>query len=318
MISNDLGEDTLYRYPGASLRLRFTAGPDSATLTISPPSTVTRVDGIPNMYIMELTDLQQGITPVCVGSRLGDRQAMECINLVVERPAVRGRTRELRSAIIGRKYNPSTQWESGHIPDAHYQTVVELNGTTWSRPGTQFQDADLPEEMIVRENADAPIIRVYWRPDGTFDRSRWALLLSTVEAERGNGVIWPGEVRVSYQAPEQTEGFEFALPLDLGSDKTEQVLELDGIKLSQNLGPFTTRGIDEAGIYCEECAKLGISAELVKRDEFYWKLRLHIDTEKAREIYSCGRTLPMMIDMTGRGNTHSGGTITVKILPYGN
>jgi hypothetical protein len=214
---------------------------------------------------------------------------------------------------VGRKYNPSSEWENTRIPQAHFHTVVEADGKVLlDRSGTQFRDEDLPSSMIYRETTRDLKATVYWKPAGTEDRSRWVALVASYtrsdvlihngKKDVGTDSGWP-----SYLAPQHVQGFEF-------------VWEISARSLKVDLGPIVLKQqIDEkrfvsvkAQVRCQECEEYGAIPQLIQVDDTLWTLVLYADPTRLKPAID-GKQLYININMTGRGGAAGVGTVSVLV-----
>jgi hypothetical protein len=312
------GSDTVYWYAaGVPFHQRVYARPSGAHLTASGSARLERVGSGKGEYLLTVENLMPGQAVICVNAEYHGVRSRNCLLVVVMQPELRGGIDGWQGmhATVGRKYNPSSQWLSREIPDAHYQTVVEIDGrVVFDRPGTSFPDAELPAELMIEEGMKQVKTVVYWKPGGTDDRVQWVPLLSNFEP----GIrIAPSrrELLIDYPAPEQVEGFEFDWML------TPEALKADfgPIVLRQTIGTGKYGGV-QAAVNCPDCSEYGIVPRLVREDETRWSLRMEAaDTdEHLREAAISGKRFALVIDMRGRGGSSGTGTVVVNVkLPAG-
>ena len=212
-------------------------------------------------------------------------------------------------ATIGMKYNPSSSWTHPEIPRSYYRTIVEFNNAVvFDQPGVSFSDSLLPDALIVRENLRKLRVRVFLRPNGTSDSSRWILLLSNDPS--APAAVRPGEVRIYYRAPEHYDGFGY-------------VWEITPRKNTERFGPIVLKqqtGSGEndyspvrADVTCENCAELGVTCRLIQVDDFNWELLMEANLKKVRPSID-GKQCDIIIDMVGKGGAVNVSVVVIDVV----
>jgi hypothetical protein len=178
--------DTLYWYRGAPITLRVVAAPREADIAVSG-GRLEWLDAAQGILVATLDAPQVGTTPICLTATRKRQVSESCLSAVVHEPQMIGGIDRwgALSAQVGRTYDPSSDWQSLQIPQAHYQTVVEFDGATvFHGPGTRFDVGSLPPAMTLASGVKSIRTRVYWRPGGTADMMQWVVLASTDPSDR--------------------------------------------------------------------------------------------------------------------------------------
>lgn len=306
--------DTIYWYDSAPFTVPVTLGPKEGSRDVSGGARLTPVDQARNLFAATIDNPQAGITPIIAKAMNAGMVASDEKYLVVEKPALRYKKgidqwKGMR-AIVGRKYNPTSDWMSPFIPDDHYQTVVEINGNkVFDSPGVSFKEGDLPNEMMVTEGTKTIATTVYWKPGGIADRSKWVPILSNTPGVQAS-IVATRPVDISYQAPEHTDGYEFDFVLTPKNLKKD----FDGIILQQRLSDTRSIGV-QATASCQECSDNGLSVRLIPGvDEKTWTLHVEADRAKLKPTIN-GKRFEVEINMTGRGGVSNTSAVifTVKV-----
>lgn len=184
--------DTVYTYVGAPTNLFVTASSELDSVRAIGSAQIIASDSVNGRITLTIEKPPIGILPVCVTARHHGEVVTMCCSLVGYIPTMRRGIREWPALKreVGTKYNPSSEWLAGeeYFSNAEYQTVVERDGlVVFDRQGTTFTDAELPEPLFIADDAVALRTLVYWRPNGTMDRSRWMLLAASSNDE--NAVV---------------------------------------------------------------------------------------------------------------------------------
>jgi hypothetical protein len=103
-------------------------------------------------------------------------------------------------------YDPSSEWANPAIPGDHYQTVVTIKGAeVLNRPGVTFKNlpADVQKAMTVTDGTKPEdiVTRIYWKPGGTPDQSRWVLLMTNQPDPKAVIQLEKKKMKVSYRPP---------------------------------------------------------------------------------------------------------------------
>jgi hypothetical protein len=298
------GSDTLYWYTGMPVEIPIIAGPAGGTVTVSDNATLTPIYPEAGRYRATISNPETGYNEVCVTVEQQGRKASQCMWVVVEQPEMStgiDRWPGMR-AMIGRKYNPSSEWKSLAIPAAHYQTVVEIDGRiVFDRPGTSFREGALPYEMVVTENMKNIRTTVYWKPNGTFDRAEWMPLVTNSDPSSRR------RFEIAYPVPEQTEGFEFDWRITPRSMRAD----FGPIVLKQSIGQGRHIGV-EAAASCDECVESGILPRLIQSDDVTWQLAMNVDLVRLKSV-SNGKQFDVALMLQGRGGTSGFGVVKVTV-----
>ncbi len=306
--------DTIYWYDAAPFTVPVTLGPKEGSKDVSGGARLTPIDQARNLFAATIDNPQAGMTPIIAKATNAGMVASDEKYLVVEKPQLRYKKgvdqwKGLK-ALIGRKYNPSSDWVSPFIPDDHYQTVVTINGNTaFDRPGVSFKDADLPNELMVSEGTKNIVTTVYWKPGGIADRTKWVPVLTSQPGTTA-AIVANKPVDINYQAPEHTDGFEFEMPI---TSKSLQK-DFDGIILQQRLGDNKFIGV-QATASCQECSDYGLNVRLIPGgDDRTWTLHVEADRQKLKPAIN-GKRFEVEINMQGKGGVNNTSAIvfTVKV-----
>lgn len=292
----EVGRDTVYWYAGAPLRLRVKLGPKEGARDV-PLATLTTIDETNNRFEAEFTGLQEGMNIITAQARNSAGQtAVDERKVVVQRPELKTPRYRGSKAVVGNKYNPTSEWKSTDIPPSDYQTVVTMDGRqVFDQSGTNFKPAELPNELIVGDAVREIKTIVYWKPGGTADRSKWVPLLSTDPAV--DAPIKPGAVTKEYPAPEQ-EGigdFTFVLTPTRFNETFSPLV----FKQKTGAGAADYSDIDEAELSCEECEAFGVSGRLSKVDGVNWSLIVDVDKKKVKPTIN-GHKFEFAVILKGR------------------
>jgi hypothetical protein len=300
----EAGSDTLYWYMGVPVEIPIIAGPARGTVSLSANATLTPVNAEMGRYRATLSNPEEGSNEVCVTVEEDGRKASQCIQVVVWQPEmVTGIDRwSGMRAMIGRKYNPSSEWKSLDIPAAHYQTVVDIDGReVFNRFGISFREGELPDDMMVTEGMKDIHTTIYWKPNGTADRTRWVAIATNF------GTASRRRFEISYPAPEQIEGSEF----DWLITSRSPTVKFGPIVLVQNLGHGKQLGVKPT-LSCDECAEFGVSASLHQNDETEWELSMSADPSQLNPAIN-GRHFKIFLMLEGRGGATAAGSVDVTV-----
>lgn len=305
--------DTIYWYDAAPFTVPVTLGPKEGTKDVGGARLV-QVDQARNLFAATIDNPAAGVTPIIAKATNAGMVASDEKYLVVEKPALRYKKgvdqwKGMR-AVVGRKYNPSSDWMSPFIPDDHYQTVVSINGNqVFDHPGVSFKDPELPNEMLVAEATKNIETTVFWKPGGTADRTKWVPILTSKPG--GQASIVPTKpMEITYQAPEHTDGYEFDFTISPKNLKKD----FDGITLQQRLADNRFIGVT-ATASCQECADYGLSVRLLPgADDRTWTMHVEADPKKLKPAIN-GKRFEVEINMAGRGGVTNTSAVvfTVKV-----
>ncbi len=299
--------DTIYWYAGAPVRIPVRLGPAEGTFgvvgfTLEP----TEEKGL-GSFDAVLQNPAEGDIPIIARAQTAAGEQVKEKVLRVFKPQLRGKWKGLR-AVVGKKYNPSSEWTDSEIPESHYQTVVELNGAVaLDQAGVTFKDSELPEAITVRENTKTIKSTVYWKPSGTSDRGQWVPLLSN--DPQSSAAIKPGETSIAYQAPEQSDGFTYSWVITPKKNNES----FGPVVLKQKTGPGANDFSPvQATVNCEDCAQFGVTYRLTQADDFNWNLLMEADLKKVPPTIN-GKRFDLTIDMTGKGGAVNTGVVQVDV-----
>jgi hypothetical protein len=309
-VAEIIARDTTYWYNIAPFTVQVKLGPKEGSHDVSGGARLSELDAARNLYQATYDNLQPGVMPITAkASNAGKVETSEKY-VVVDQPAMRGgidRWKGLK-ATVSRKYNPTSDWESTQIPDNHYQTEVEIDGKqAFSRPGVNFKESELPNELMIGENTKEVKTTVYWKPNGTADRTLWVPLAANYAVTGVAVPLGKKPFEISYPVPEQVEGFEFDWVLSAKSLKKD----FGPIVMQQKIGEGRFVAV-QAQVSCQECAELGIDAQLIQSDDTKWTLALRADPAKLKPTIN-GKKLDIGINMTGRGGASGFGVVSVNI-----
>lgn len=310
--------DTAYWYEGAPFSVRVTVGPQEAQKSFAQGASSAVLDQTQNLYAMTLNSPAAGLTPLVVSASNAGKTARAERYLSVEKPVLKGQT-ERRSAtdnwrglraMIGRKYNPTTEWQSTQIPADQYHTKVYFNGQlVFSKPGTSFRDSEL-DALTVPENLTDPsklVTEVYWKPNGISDSSQWVKLLSN--QPNTNAVVpLSGErkMTISWPAPDIVEG---------GEDKEAiltptQMTWTWPIVAKQTVGRQSYGLTEPPGVSCTECGDFGISVRAMPgTDATQWTLQVTVSDPSKLKPSINGKRFEIPITMRGKGGAQNTASI---------
>jgi hypothetical protein len=303
-IGVEAGSDTLHWYMGTPVEIPILVAPALGVVSVSGNATITPIDIEMGRYRATISNPEAGLNEVCVTVEGDGRRASQCIPVVVAQPEMTTGIDGWSGmrAMIGRKYNPSSEWKNLAIPAAHYQTVVEIDGRiVFDRFGTSFRERDLPDHMVVTEKMKEIRATVFWKPNGTADRALWVALATN------SGPSSRHRCEIAYPAPEQTEGFEFDWQISPRSLKAE----FGPIVLVQNLGEGKQVGVKPT-ISCDECADFGIGPYLVQRHETHWELLMSVDLLRLKPTIN-GKRFQITLLLNGRGGVTGFGFVEVTV-----
>lgn len=310
-------QDTAYWYEGAPFSVRVTVGPQEASKGYTPGAQVASLNTAENLYSMQINNPGVGLTPLTVTASNAGKTARAERMLYVEKPVLKGGTdrrlavdswRGMR-AMIGRPYNPSSEWTSTQIPADQYHTRVYFNGqTVFSKPGISFSTAEI-SGLTVPENLTDPsklVTEVFWKPNGTSDSSLWVKLLSN--QANTNAVVPLSERRmtISWPAPDIFEG---------GEDK-EAILTPNQMTwtwpmvIKQTVGR-QSYGLTEApGVSCPECEEFGIGVRAIPGgDPTQWSIIATVTDPSKLKGSINGKRFEVPITMRGKGNAQNTASI---------
>lgn len=292
----EYGRDTIFWYTGAPLRLRVKLGPKDGSRDV-PLGTLTEIDKVNNRYEAEFASLPEGAQTITAQARntVGQNAVDERV-VIVQRPELKTSRYRGVKAVVGSKYNPTSEWKSTDIPPGDYQTVVTIDSRqVFDQSGTNFKPAELPNDLIIGDAVRDIKTIVYWKPGGTADRSKWIPLLSTDPAV--DAPVKPGTVNKEYPAPEQ-EGigdFTFVLTPTRFNETFSPLI----FKQKTGSGVADFSDIDEAELSCEECEAFGVSGRLSKVDGVNWSLIVDVDKKKVKPTIN-GHKFEFAVTLKGR------------------
>jgi hypothetical protein len=315
--------DTIYWYNAAPFTVPVTLGPKEARKEVSGGARLVETDPQRNLYTATIEAPQQGVLTVTAKATNASMVESDEKVLVVEKPELKAAnargngTKAWRglNAVIGAQYDPSTDWASPYIPDDHYQTVVAIKGNeVLNRPGTSHRNipADQAKGLMITEGTKAEdiVANVYWKPNGTPDRSKWVLLLSS---QPGPAVIpLEDKLTVSYRRPELiTEIYDHVVQLN-PRNKSWKSPEF---QMVQRIGN-TEAGVS-ATAQCAECDKDGVNIELEQMDDRTGQLKLSVnDLNTLIKNKINGKRYDVEITLRGKGAPRTEVmTVTLTVSP---
>lgn len=310
-----MARDTAYWYDAAPFEVQVKLGPKDASSKNVSGATLTVLDASAGIYNATIDKPQSGgITPIVAtaSTKAGTQTATKY--LMVEKPTLRNSPDRWKGnrAVIGRKYNPTSEWMSGNVPNSHYQTVVEINGEqALNQEGTVFKEAELAANMKVTESTKSVKTTVYWKPNGVADKSKWVALLTN--DKNGSSIIKPTkDFQIVFPSPEQTDGFEAEWVINskkLTSDVTT-------ITVSQRLGDNSVPAEIQGEAGCSECSTYGLTFRLVGGDGGIYTLSgtvSDIAVFKKNIAGLQGKRFEIGFTIRGRGGVSSQGTTFVTV-----
>lgn len=315
--------DTIYWYNAAPFTVPVTLGPKEARKEVSGGARLVETDPQRNLYTATIESPQPGTLTVTAKSTNASMVESDEKVLVVEAPQLKAAnargngTKAWRglNAVIGAQYDPSTDWASPYIPDDHYQTVVAIKGNeVLNRPGTSHRNipADQAKGLVIAEGTKPEdiVTNVYWKPNGTPDRSKWVLLLSS---QPGSAVIpLEDKLTVSYRRPELiTEIYDHVVQLN-PRNKSWKSPEF---QMVQRIGN-TEAGVS-ATAQCAECDKDGVNIELEQMDDRTGQLKLSVnDLNSLIKNKINGKRYDVEITLRGKGAPRTEVmTVTLTVSP---
>ncbi len=303
--------DTIYWYNIAPFQVPVKLGPREGTRNVQNATLVAVNEETGNYVAKFEVPSQEGVVPIIARAENAGKVQVSEKYLKVETPELVGGERRFRGrkAVVGRVYNPSTEWASTSIPAEHYQTVVDFNGNqVFSSTGINFKPSDLPDDLMVTEATKEVDTYVYWKPGGTANRDEWVKVLSS---KPGEATVSISGIDITYQPPTHNEGFEFDFILSQKSFEAD----FSPIVLSQTVGTGRTVGVT-ANATCAECSEYGLSTRLTQIDDKQWNL--HVEVVDASKLNASinGKRFEVAIDMSGKGGATGIGfvTFTVKVV----
>ncbi|MBS1910780.1 MAG: hypothetical protein JST22_02220 [Bacteroidetes bacterium] len=194
--------------------------------------------------------------PLLCGARFKDGSVID--NGTDRWPALRG--------VIGQVYDPSTQLYTPYIADADYQTVVTFKGAeVLNRAGTMFTPSDphgrSPLTITSDLRPEDVVTKVYWKPGGTEERSRWVLLLCNQPGVTPQPVIPLETRRMSIEAPPVQAPAEMPSAFVLSFNATTRTCSTPPLNLSWMVDAHDSTAT--ASIQCAECAAFQLKPQLI-------------------------------------------------------
>lgn len=309
-----MARDTAYWYDAAPFEVQVKLGPKESTKDVGGAS-LSVMDASTGTYLATIGNPSTGTTPITARSttKAGTQTATKY--LVVEKPALRTPIDRWKGnrGVIGRKYNPTSEWMSGNVPNSSYQTVVEINGEqVLNKEGTVFKEAELENNMKVTEGTKSVKTVVYWKPNGTSDKSRWVALLTNDKSS--NALLKPNkDFQIVYPSPEQADGFEAEWVITskkLSSDVTT-------VTVNQRLGESTIPAEIVGDALCAECSEYGLQFRFNGGDGGIYTLVGIADPAKIKQKVASmqGKRFEVGFSVKGRGGVTSQGTtyVTVRV-----
>ncbi len=304
--------DTVYWYTGADLRVQVKLGPAEAQKDMT--GIQVDADKEHSLYTYRVPVTTAGEIPLVAKASNAGKFEEDKRVLMVEMPAMAGGTEKRAAidkwkglrAVVGRKFNPTSEWESNHIPESHYRTVVYIKGKeVLNKAGTTFRDGDLPDDLTVDGDwrPSDIVAEVFWTPLGTPSRDNWVLLAANQPPSNPL-------VGTTPKVPLQSKSLEITWPAPDVFDGFTHDAVITSKDQSWTLGPITIKQLVGSNQYgatsvtatCSECEDYGIGGlNMTKIDEFQWNLQARItDASKLRrEII--GKTFDVQLTMTGQG-----------------
>ncbi|MEO5931799.1 MAG: hypothetical protein ABIR47_17835 [Candidatus Kapaibacterium sp.] len=319
--------DTVYWYDVAPFSVQVKVGPTEASKNFSG-GPLKPIDPTQNLYSAEIERPEPSPNGTKITVTAANGAAVPAKDekiLMVEKPTLRaadikgngtGKWRGL-SATVGQAYDPSSEWLNTYIPSNDYQTKVWVRGKeVLNVPGVKVAKSPA---LVIPDGTKAEDIltKVYWKPGGTSDTSKWKLLLSNQENQ---GAIIPLEKRkmdVGFPKPIMDPGSQ-GYDVQFQIKPTHLVFESGDIMISQPIGnqqfPVTVTAS------CEDCSKYGLDVSIEQgSDDKTWKLFMRAKTwtqiQKAMKDLN-GKRFDIGLNLQGKGKPSTEGmsiTTTVSV-----
>lgn len=194
-----LAGDTTHWLSGAPFVATVTMAPEAAEKEVSAARLVA-IDVDADLYLATIDMPFEGTMPITAKVTFGGYVATHEHVLSIENPVLRARKldntgKEIASGVdawaalsarVGEVYDPSTEFNNPHIPAAHYQTMVMFKGImVLDLPGLNFRNLNAENQRQLTVTPDMKpadiVTKVYWRPGGSHDMTRWVLLVCNHE-----------------------------------------------------------------------------------------------------------------------------------------
>ena len=310
----------IYWYTGAPFEMPVKLGPKEGSKSVDPPSASLVEDpniaGRYTLVIPEYSDATDQVITVTASN--GGQSEESTKQLHVLKPELNGEWRRQRAAraYVGRVYSPETEWVATQIPPEHYHTIVKIDGNTvFDKTGTSFETADLDKKaMEVKQSTRQISTTVFWKPNGSTDRTKWRPLVSTDPTFSGDVQVSSAKIEPRYQTPTHDEGFEFTWTISQRSQK----IDASPITIRQPLDQGAFGEATSVVAACDECGEYGLGQPRVTSiGNYQWSMFMEVvDVQKMlkrrREIN--GKVLQIPLTISAReSQTVSVVQVTVRL-----
>ncbi len=325
--------DTIYWLDAAPFSVQVTLGPKDATGKGVSGADIAVVDQARNLYVATVAKPSLGTNTLTATSSNGGKRAIDEKYLVVEKPLLRAaKFKEGQqvttgidawrglAAVYGMPYDPSSEWANPTIPADHYQTIVRIKGVeVLNRPGVSFKNlsADQLKQLVIPDGTkpDEIVTRVFWKPGGTPDSTKWVLLIANQEGLGQVIALEKRKMKVGYRSPElSAEQYDFVAQFN---PKKKDFTSAQ-FRASQKIGA-AENGVNVTAT-CAECAQYGLDVYVNQVDDMNYTLTMKAPSDfnkllRAPELKAPKR-FDIDIQMQGRGDPKTEGmSITLQVSP---
>jgi hypothetical protein len=281
-----VSRDTVYWLDVAPFTNPETLGPEEPQVEMSGGARLSVKDKARNLYDATIETPQPGTVALTAKSMNAGKVAVDEKYLVVEKPMLRqARFKDgvmIASGIdqwrgmtarFGMPYDPSSEWANPTIPGDHYQTVVTIKGNeVLNRPGVSFKSLpqDVQKALTIPDGtrSEEIVTRVYWKPGGTPDQTRWVLLMTNQPDPKAVIQLEKKKMTVTYPAPMvNAETFDFVVAFNPRKKEAKS----PAITATQRIGNIESPVPLTAS--CADCGAAKLNVDLVQEgDEWFLKV----------------------------------------------